>query len=520
MARRVEAITNRTFAAGLLAILAVAALVRFYKLGQQDFWLDELHSMANSAGRRAELEAIPFGQIIQSGEQPTELRDGSTITSVWTTMRHDSHPPVYFLLLWGWRRLWGDGEAAIRSLPVVFSVLSLIPVALIFRDFQRAATGLFAALLLSLSHTHVWMAQENRPYSLSILLTSFGYFFLVRGEACWKDAPRHRKMAIAVLYGGSLYLALLTHYFSGLVILGQGVYAILRFRGLTLRWWLVTLFISCAGVVFTWGGSFVQQLNFIREQPWLLEQTPDHISRTVLRLCDLPIRLMVPRPRFERTLEQSAIGLALLGCCIGAWCRRRSRPAMLFGLWYGLPMIAFLLIDLIAGKQILSHLRYSVIAVPGLVGLISVAVDELRVGIRGGVQFGIFAIAVLTARLPAADNPRAREAAALLRSRLAANDLVVYDAIGWPRDWVPQFFVPINYYLGKTSSPFLLLRDPPSPEVQNRISTYPRIFVVSPRITRLDGFPNPSPVTHDLVSQSDYIDQIGWIYLFAFKEPR
>ncbi len=52
--------------AGLLAATALASGLRLYGLGDQAYWLDELHSMANSAGRRGEFEALPHGVILEA----------------------------------------------------------------------------------------------------------------------------------------------------------------------------------------------------------------------------------------------------------------------------------------------------------------------------------------------------------------------------------------------------------------------------------------------------------------------
>ncbi len=179
----------RLFWPVLLAVLILAGGIRFFALGLEDYWLDELHSMANSAGRRDEFENLSYGVILPHVDHATDLTERSTAAAVWRTLRHDSHPPVYFWLLLGWRRLFGDGEAAVRALPVVFSILSIIPVALVFRQWGKPMVGLCAALFLALAFTHIQMAQENRPYSLSILLVSCGWYSLSRVELWARDEP-------------------------------------------------------------------------------------------------------------------------------------------------------------------------------------------------------------------------------------------------------------------------------------------------------------------------------------------
>ena len=46
-----------TCALGLLGVLVLAAALHLYGVGEPDDWLDELHSLAHSAARRAEFES-------------------------------------------------------------------------------------------------------------------------------------------------------------------------------------------------------------------------------------------------------------------------------------------------------------------------------------------------------------------------------------------------------------------------------------------------------------------------------
>jgi hypothetical protein len=503
------------------AILLLALAVRHYGLGREDYWLDELHSMANSAGKRAELEATPYGEILLPTGRPTDLDENSTAGAVWRTMQHDTHPPVYFILLLYWRQWFGDGEAAVRLLPVLFSVLSIVPLALAVRILGGAGAALTAALLCSLSSTHTWMAQENRPYSLSILLTTLGFFWLIKIGTGWRDRKPWFNGAHCAFYGLTVYLALLTHYFSGLVILAQVLYALLSFRGPVLRAWFVSILLAGVGAAGTWGGVLVDQLPLIRNQPWLLELHPQHSWRTVLRLADLPLRLLIPCPRFQIGAERSILGLAMLAVCSLPFVHRRSRTSLPFLLWYGVPALALAKLDLVTDRQLLTHLRYSSIAVPGAAALFAMALFTVRPSLRGTVLVLILLTVSLRLDLPAAANPHARLAARRLEETVSPGDLVIYDAVGWPRDWVPQFYVPISYYRQTAPGPSLLLRDPAPPGLRNEIQKFPGIVVVSPRVRDDDPqvaeVPYPAPDTHERVSTSRYINQIGWVYRFQRK---
>ena len=83
-------------------------------------------------------------------------------------LRHDGHPPLYYLLLHGWMELFGEGDVAVRALSGVFSVATL-PLA-----WSPAAASAGAArrgrslVVLALSPFAIRYATEARMYSLVI----------------------------------------------------------------------------------------------------------------------------------------------------------------------------------------------------------------------------------------------------------------------------------------------------------------------------------------------------------------
>ena len=471
---------------GLGGILLLAAGVRFYRLGEEDYGLDELYSMASSAGRRAEIEAKPYGRIIRPVGRPADLGLHSTAAEVWrTTTRHDTHPPLYFLVLYYWRRLVGDGETAVRSLAVVFSVLSIVPVALMGRktrssERQAEARGyranarnvtyqpripigaepragdsvrafdpgpftvtehlpvaaapgsdcirasLLAGLLLALAYSHIWMAQENRQYSLSILLISCGFALLAAGESRWHDPTGRRKVLLALLYAATIFLAMLNHYFAGLAILGQACYALTRFRGPALRWWLISFGGGSAAVAAVWGGAFLGQLAPIRAEHWLLAQAPDHAWQTLLRLADLPLRLLVCVPRFQTSLLHSIAGVILLAGSAGLAFRHRGRWALLFFFWFAVPALGLAVMDWTTHKETLSQLRYAAIAAPGIAGSVALALVKLRAAVRWTLLTALLVTMVIRLELPAPANSLARVAASRLQTLAGPEDLVIY----------------------------------------------------------------------------------------------
>ncbi len=48
-----------------------------------------------------------------------------TVGSLLIGLESSPFPPLYYLLLWGWGRIWGVSELSVRALPLVFGVVTL-----------------------------------------------------------------------------------------------------------------------------------------------------------------------------------------------------------------------------------------------------------------------------------------------------------------------------------------------------------------------------------------------------------
>lgn len=171
----------------LIAILALAAALRFYRIGAQSFWNDE----GNSA-RLAERSV----DLILAGAAA------------------DIHPPLYYLTLHVWRDVFGQSEAALRGLSAVFGLITVVFVFLLGRRLFDARVGLLAAFLAAVNPFQIYYSQEARMYMMLTAIGVVSTYLLVRLIDFWGLRPRihipHRRYY--VLYVASLAAGLYTHY--------------------------------------------------------------------------------------------------------------------------------------------------------------------------------------------------------------------------------------------------------------------------------------------------------------------
>jgi mannosyltransferase len=159
-----QPLARDTFRRLVLLVAGWALLLRLPTLASRSFWLDETYS--------AWFASVPLHDL-------------------WTTVPlYETHPPFYYTLLKGWMALVGPGEAALRSLSVIASVLTvlLLPVCARWARLGARAerVALLAALLLSMNAASIQFAQQARPYAIMALAGSLAIFFaamLVRAFA-------------------------------------------------------------------------------------------------------------------------------------------------------------------------------------------------------------------------------------------------------------------------------------------------------------------------------------------------
>ena len=189
---------RRTALWALLGILGIAAVLRFVQLGHDSVWADEAFS--------ARVANLNLADLVQAATS------------------EDTNPPLYYVLLHGWITVFGDSEAALRSLSAVVGVLLVFVVFKLGERLSTARAGLVAALLAAVSEFLVHYSQEARVYSLLGLLSACSYYYLLDLLDGW----RPWRVAWYVLATTALLYA---HTYGLFVLLAQ-----MTFAGVALLW--------------------------------------------------------------------------------------------------------------------------------------------------------------------------------------------------------------------------------------------------------------------------------------------
>lgn len=132
---------------------------------------------------------------------------------------HESHPPLFYLLMHWWRALAGPSEAAAKVPGVVVSLAAIPVVYLIGRRAFGRGAALVAALIMAVAPGVVFWSVQIRPYALLSLLALWSCWRL------WRVVERGGRPAAAG-YVAATTAMLYTHNWA-LLIVGAQVLALL-----------------------------------------------------------------------------------------------------------------------------------------------------------------------------------------------------------------------------------------------------------------------------------------------------
>lgn len=209
----------------LLACFVVGAVLRFTNLTKESFWLDE-------------------GWLLH-------VIDRASVFDVVREAAKDIHPPLQYILLWGWARVFGESDAALRSLSAVFATASIPATWALARRLVAPRAALVATVIVALSPLLLLHAHDAKQYSLVLLLAT------ISTERFLAFAQRGSHRALAGWAVATILLAY-THVIGVTAVLAQDALilvgiprAVRHGRALLVPWFIghVAVILAVAPVV-------------------------------------------------------------------------------------------------------------------------------------------------------------------------------------------------------------------------------------------------------------------------------
>lgn len=352
----------------LLAITGLGAALRVFELGGRRFWFDE---------------AVTVGLLRQDLGGMLE-----------TIPESEGAPPLYYVLAWGWARVFGASEAAVRSLLVVAGVATIPVVFLIARRLGGQRAGLIAAVLAAVSPALVWHAQDARVYAVWVLLGALSFLAFQRAL----ERPDVRRLA---LWAAASVAALATHYFTAFLVIPCAVWLVARSGGAARRRAVAAgAAVAASGLALAplaaaqsgHAGAFIEQVPLTERlmravaEPVLGYQ----VLRPVAAQVAVAAMALVTAVLAARALAAPSIDPALR--------RRLALPAALGAMAVVAPLLLVPVADWFATRNLL-------VAWPPLIAVAAVALAAVP-GRGAAVLVGALAAVSITIVVATADQPK------------------------------------------------------------------------------------------------------------------
>lgn len=383
-----------------LALIAVGWALRLRNLAGSELWFDEAASHFIAV-------RSPVGILTYVASAPFE------------------HPPLYYLLLHGAMRLFGDGEWAMRFPSVLLGVVLVAGLWRAGESLGGPGLGLTVLGFAAVSPFLVTYAQEARMYALlqclGLLSTALLHRALVRrGWAAWGP------------YGLVMALGLSTHYFFAFLLPAHALIAVIltpdrprqALRNLVLAGTVVVAVGVLAFTLLPGPRSAAEQM--IREALW--GKSPEDVARLVLDWA-YGGAIITSRPAWAGPLSTAALVPPILGL-VTTTLPRRIRATM--AIWVAVPTVIAVVIPY--GGLVLRHFSYVAPALCLLAGagLLALFRRSTALGVAGILLVALTGVPGLTWLVN--DKGHYREAVLHIGDRYRSGDLVL---LANPHQWVP-----------------------------------------------------------------------------------
>jgi uncharacterized membrane protein len=411
----------------LIGTIAVAVLVRILNLSSRELWYDEVLSVFLSTGARNSYkldnsQSLLLSNYLTAFQIPADSI-APTVINLLRGIASDVHPPLFYLSLHFWRRIFGTNDTAMHGLVALFSVGSILAAYGLGKKILSNRGGLLLAALLGLNPFFLYHSLNLRMYSPLVFWAILSAWALVEliephfkpiksefsPQFFLKPIPS-TLFSLKIFWTLILIIAtaagMLTQYLFAYWVMTLGIFVLIFDRR---RWWLHGLRLSMGVILFLpwffWGTK--QQLS--NRSDVFRQLSSDKTIAFVDHFQDVASTLAshlllgdwaIDLPTYIVTEVGSIIIVLLIIATIMLWQKKEHRRlgmALVLGI---VPLLLALAID-IAGKKLTVGFgggRSLIFILPGGLLLITLWIEKIdnkwRSIIAGGLLLFYLSIGV------------------------------------------------------------------------------------------------------------------------------
>lgn len=207
----------------------------------------------------------------------------SALSDFSNLLKIENNPPLYYIFMHFWLKLFGMSVTAIRFSSVLFSALTAPLLFYVGKKFFSFQVGLIASLLFSASTVHMFYAHDARVYSLFVLFTVLSYYLLLDFLFSEKKPAQIWPLTIV-----NLFLCYL--HFFGFVVVFSELFICLLIPSLRLR--LKSLLISAGLILLSYCWyipTIIDRFNATQGKNWVPYPMVSDLYTMLWRFTNVPI---------------------------------------------------------------------------------------------------------------------------------------------------------------------------------------------------------------------------------------
>ncbi|TAE61005.1 MAG: hypothetical protein EAZ76_09530 [Nostocales cyanobacterium] len=391
---------NRQIYLYLTAIICLGAIFRFSHLNLKSLWLDEIITAIFSLGRS--YQDIPLDTVfpLQQLQDIFTWQPGVSCSQIADNLANDStHPPLFFCGMYGWLgwlNSWDiDWIIKLRFLPALFGVVSIIAIYIVNSAAFSTSSGIFTALIMSLSPFAVYLSQEARHYTLPMLLIILSLFAVIKIQKnIFFDHDSQFRFWLLWIIANTI--GLYTHYFcilafnaeiiTLLLLIYRGREKVINFQKICLH-----LIFSIITVIIGYLPWILTTFSHVRksETNWL--PSPQHVEpiyQTLLNWVLMIITFPVENQPLTIQIFSGAvmviftlvIGFQIIRNLIKLWFHQEIHLSIFtLGSFGFFVILQFFVIAYGLGKDITIVPRYSFVYYPSFCALLAIGLEKLKI---------------------------------------------------------------------------------------------------------------------------------------------
>lgn len=248
----------------------------------------------------------------------------------------DFNPPLYYLILHFWLKIFPATEFFIRLPSIIFGVLTALFIYKIYYFiFKEKKEALFSLVLLLTSALHIYYSQEARAYSLAAFTVTASMYYFIK-------LLKKKDTSNIAFYMFYTVLMLYSHYLCWLAIFTQVIYLFFYQKNkLKNYFWL---FISLFLIYIPWLPTLFNQLNIGKKAALTNTVWRKIVGGLSLKSISLlPVKFIIGRTSFtNKSFYFILASILVLFFTFLLWQTKRKKQnplAKLIWFWLVIPLI-------------------------------------------------------------------------------------------------------------------------------------------------------------------------------------